>query len=81
LQALALMNNAFVLRMSDRFADRLHQEFSGDLEGQIQRAFQLAYSRAPRPDELALTKHFAENHGLPALCRVLLNANEFLYVD
>ena len=81
LQALALMNNSFVLRMADHFAGRLRDEAGEDVEQQIGRAFQLVYGRAAGRRELSTIKPFVSEHGLPALCRVLLNSSEFLYVD
>ena len=81
LQALALLNNSFFLRMADRFADRLRREAGQNAKGQVGRAFELAYSRHPRPDEAALTEAFIKEHGLSAFCRVVFNSNEFLYVD
>jgi hypothetical protein len=42
-----------------------------------ERAFQLCFQRDARPDELAAAKKL----DLVSLCRMLLNANEFVYVD
>ncbi len=81
LGALALMNTSFVLRMSDHFADRLQAEAGGDVAAQVKCAFQLAFARAPREEELALTTAFIRKNGLAAFCRVLFNSNEFLYVN
>ena len=81
LGALALMNTSFTLRMADRFAQRLESEASDEIAEQIVRAFQLAFARDPSAEELALTTRFTEANGLPALCRVLFNSNEFLYVN
>jgi hypothetical protein len=81
LQALSLLNNSFVLRMSDRMADRLRREAPDDLQRQIQRAFQLAYGRGAAAEEMATIKPFVRSHGLAELCRVLVNSNEFLYVE
>jgi hypothetical protein len=81
LQALSLLNNSFVLRMSERFAQRLTREAGGDVADQIRLAYRLAFGRDPAQEEVTLTLRFATQHGFPALCRVLLNSNEFLYVD
>jgi hypothetical protein len=81
LQALGLWNNSFVLRMSDRFAERLKHEAGADLRRQIELAYQLAFIRTPHPDELSHALGFVRDQGLPALCRVIFNSNEFLYVD
>jgi hypothetical protein len=81
LQALALMNNAFVLRMSDRFADRLRREAGADAEMQIVRAIELAYGRRATKDEIARLRPLVAEHGLPVFCRAIFNSNEFVYVD
>jgi hypothetical protein len=81
LQALSLMNNSFVLRMSDRMAERLRRDVGDDATRQIEHAFQLAYGREPSQDETAAIDPFLREHGLSEFCRVLLNSNEFLYVE
>lgn len=80
LQALALYNNDFVLAHSAALAKRVQQE-APDLAGQVSRAVQLVWLRTPTPTEHASMQAYAETHGLPALCRVLLNSNEYLFVD
>ena len=80
LQALALLNNGFMLTQARHFAARVAAE-SNDPAAQVARAHQLALGRQPSADEAARLGEFALTHGLPALCRVLLNLNEFLFVD
>jgi hypothetical protein len=81
LQALALLNNALVLRQAAHFAERLQREAGADVGQQIARAYWLAYSRPPRDDERAAAERVVQEHGLAALTRAILNSNEFLYVD
>jgi hypothetical protein len=81
LQALALLNNAFVLDQADRLAERLRREAGGDVEKQLTRAYRLAYGRPPENGELELPRRFVERHGLAAFCRVLFNSNEFVHVE
>ncbi len=81
LQALALLNNAFVLRMSEALAERVTHDVGAAATAQVGRAFQLAYGRAPRPDEQALALRLVDQQGLATLARVLFNSNEFLHVD
>jgi hypothetical protein len=81
LQALALMNNAFVLRMADRFAERLKKEAGEDVGKQIGRGFELAYGRRASDAEIAAARPVVEQHGLAAFCRAVINSNEFVYVD
>jgi len=81
LQALALLNNSFMLRMADSMAARIERESGKIASEQVDRAFALAYSRPPRDEERKIAAAFVEKHGLAAFCRVLLNTNGFLYVD
>jgi hypothetical protein len=80
LQALALLNNSFTLRMAERLAARVAREADG-VARQVARLYDLAYNRRPQTEETGAAKAFVERHGLPAFCRVIFNSNEFLYVD
>lgn len=80
LQALALLNNGFMLTQARHFAARVAAE-ADDLAAQVARAHLLALGRTPSADEAARLGEFARAHGLPALCRVLFNLNEFLFID
>jgi len=44
-------------------------------------AYRLAFGRLPSVNELRVTEAFVQQHGLAALCRVIFNSNEFLYID
>ena len=81
LQALALMNNSFLLRMSANCAARVLRDAGKEPGDQIELAFQLIYARAPDTAERESSRQFVTTYGLPALCRVLFNSNEFLYID
>jgi hypothetical protein len=81
LQALSLLNNAFVLRMSGYFAERVASETADDVQQQVQRAWQLAVARNPTPVEARLSEALVRQHGLSALCRGLFNSSEFVVVD
>lgn len=81
LQALALLNNSFVLRMADRLAERVQHEAGANVDAQIEALFRLAYGRTVRKDERIAIAPFIASYGLPEFCRVVLNSNEFLYVD
>lgn len=80
LQALALSNNEFMLRQSEYLVSRVSTEAS-DPTAQIVRAFQLTFQRQPTDPELDAARQLVERRGLFAVCRSLLNANEFVYVD
>jgi mono/diheme cytochrome c family protein len=80
IQALALLNNGFMLTQSKHFADRVASEQS-ELEQQVARACQLALGSIPDQMPVAELNEFASKHGLANLCRVLFNLNAFSFVD
>ncbi|HEY1189719.1 MAG TPA: DUF1549 and DUF1553 domain-containing protein, partial [Gemmata sp.] len=79
-QALALLNNEFVLVHARAMAGRL-EKHSGERAEQIALACRLVWGRAPTAEEGKRFAAFADKHGLANLCRVLLNSNEFLFAD
>jgi len=92
-QALALLNNHFAHGRSQALANRLANQSSKTQE-QIKLAWRLAFGRNPVDAELsqamahlrAQQTHFekeknADHLALASLCHVLLNSNEFIYVD
>jgi hypothetical protein len=74
LQALSLLNNSFMLRMSERLAE-------GAVDRDVPQLVERVLGRKPSETEAVELRAFAEQHGLPTLARVLLNSNEFLYVE
>ncbi|HEV7402922.1 MAG TPA: PSD1 and planctomycete cytochrome C domain-containing protein [Chthoniobacteraceae bacterium] len=72
LQSLALYNNAFVLYASGEMAKQVSTPAD---------AVRRILLREPTAEEAARLTAYADRHGLAALCRVLLNSNEFLFVD
>jgi hypothetical protein len=80
LQALALWNNGFSLRMAETFARRVEGEAS-DVDGLVRRAYQIALQRDPLPDEAGPAQRLVAEHGVKALCRALFNMNELLTVE
>jgi hypothetical protein len=80
LQALALLNNKFMVRMAAHLAERV-ESTAADLASRIGAAHRLALGREPRPDELTTLTDYARKHGLPSTCRLIVNLNEFSFVD
>ncbi|MBM3784729.1 MAG: DUF1553 domain-containing protein [Acidobacteria bacterium] len=76
IQALALWNNAFVLRMAEHFAERVQ-----GAPQPIELAYWHALGRPPSPGEANRHAAYVREHGLANFARVLFNANEFLFVD
>lgn len=72
LQALNLYNSQFVLDQAAQLAAKAQT---------AAKAYQLVYQRQPTKDELTTAEAFVKQEGLPALCRALLNSNEFLFLE
>ncbi|HEX7900139.1 MAG TPA: DUF1553 domain-containing protein [Planctomycetota bacterium] len=72
LQALAALNDPFVLRQCARLAER-----AKDVDDMAR----LVWGRRPTPGESASLGAYAEKHGRSNLARVLFNSNEFVFVD
>jgi hypothetical protein len=62
------------------FAERLRKDAGAGNEEQIVGAFELAFGRKPSRDEMADARKLVEEHGLAAVTRALLNANEFVFL-
>ena len=80
LQALNLLNSGFVLQQSNRLASRLQSECGDNVPAQLRRLFQDVFNRSPLDPELADCLAFVETFGLPALCRAIINTNEFVFI-
>ncbi len=80
LQALALLNNRFMVRMAQHFAARVEKQ-AADLPGRVEAAHRLALGRAPTADEQRLLTELARKQGLAQMCRLLFNSNEFIFID
>lgn len=95
-QALALMNNEFVLEQAKFFAERVATEVGTNRQQQIARAFQIALHRKPNAQEQTWSLNFLQSQtdgyarkkqeqpdaaALRDFCHALMNLNEFLYVD
>jgi hypothetical protein len=80
LQALAMLNNRFLIRQGEHLAADLRASHPA-LHAQIEDLFLRAYSRRPEREESAQVAAYARAHGLANACRVILNSSEFLYVE
>ncbi len=94
-QALAMINNEFVHARSESLAARVSKSAATQDE-RIAFAWEFALGRKPTDDERRLASQhlksqidnfkstdsaLSEHRALESLCHVLLNSNEFLYVD
>ncbi|MEE2642376.1 MAG: DUF1553 domain-containing protein [Planctomycetota bacterium] len=80
LQALGMLNNLFMVAMSEQYAALLEKE-SGRLPDQLRSGYRKLTGRTPDDQELILLQEYAEKHGLKNLCRVYFNLSEFVFVD
>jgi hypothetical protein len=79
LQALSMLNGDLTNDESAYLAKRVEQEAGADRAAQVRRLYEIVLNRPPRDPELQ--EFLAFRGSLDGLCRVLLNSNEFVYVD
>lgn len=93
LQSLKLLNSAFVRSRAATFADRLAHDSGEDSRARIDRAYLLAFGRAPTAQEQSAALQFVSDQ--PAeydktngvqlawtdFCQMLMVSNPFLYID
>lgn len=82
-QALALLNSEFMEKQARNLAARVQQAHPGDRNAWVRGAWQLVLSRdrSPEEKEKAISFLKAGDSEFAKLCLVLLNMNEFLYID
>lgn len=79
-QALALLNNDFVVVQSRHFAERLVSQ-TRNIKEQIRFAIRESLGRPATGSEVAPLEKFAQANGLANTCRLIFNLNEFMFVD
>ncbi len=80
LQALELMNNAFIQRQAGHLAERAMQSAKNDIGVAIDGAYRMALGRRPNESEVERAKSAAMERGLASVCWALFNSTEFIYV-
>ena len=90
-QALALWNDVFIARHCEHIATRIQTDVAGNTAKdeapdaqfgrQVRRAVELILCRPATEAELNALTAYASKHGLANVCRLLLNSNEFLFVN
>ena len=80
LQAFNLLNSSFVMQQAELLAERLEKESPRADAHRAAAAFELAFGRPATPEDADGALTFATEQGWPALCRALLNANEFVFI-
>jgi mono/diheme cytochrome c family protein len=79
LQALAMLNNRFIVRQSEHLAARATRA-APDLPTRLHLIYRFALNRDPTSRELSAVAAYAARHGLANACRIILNTNEFLFI-
>ena len=88
-QALLLLNSEFADAQAKNLADRVRREAGAVADKQIERLFRVALGRMPTAREARIAGDLLNRGGavdgtidpLRSLCLVVLNLNEFAYVD
>ena len=90
-QALSLWNDKFICQHCEHVADRINRDLVREnananqpvplAKSQVDRAFGLILCRQPTRNETLDAITYTDRHGLANLCRLLLNSNEFLFVN
>ena len=75
-----MWNNAFVAYYAEKFAARLASDAETS-EDRVKRACELALNRPPTREEITELVAYAEKHGFANLCRLILNSNEFMFIN
>ena len=79
-QALATLNNQLALVMAKHLAVRI-EKTGANSEARLEFAVQTLFQRRATDKERGLMIPYAEKHGWANAARVLLNLNEFVFVD
>ncbi|OYV83909.1 MAG: hypothetical protein B7Z73_15760, partial [Planctomycetia bacterium 21-64-5] len=90
-QALGMLNGDFAHEQAGKLAERLRREAGDDRAGQVRLALRLALCRPPDGPSIArgvaLMEQLEKEHGLDGkraldyYCLLVLNLNEFVYLD
>ena len=80
LQALSLLNNQFMTAMANRMGEGIG---AGEtrMTSDLAHLFYRVTGREILGDELSLLVDYSKQHGASNACRVILNLNEFVFVD
>jgi len=81
IQALALLNNGFMVVQAKQYASRLAVEAGDSHRDQIRLAFRLALCRDPDPSEQEALESLAVDYGMENVCRLIFNLSEFTFID
>jgi hypothetical protein len=93
-QALTLLNNETFLLQARHLAERIEREAGSDQAAQIRLLYRIAYSREASDKEVRQAQEFLKSRGVASkksspetlnplgeFAHVVLNSNEFLYIN
>jgi cytochrome c553 len=80
LQALALLNDPFMIAQAEAFASRLAAISAEPIE-QLDAAYRAALGRLPNANEREALTRYTARFGLAKTCRLIFNLNEFIFVE
>ena len=80
-QSLSLLNNRFIEQCAQALAEQIRRDTGDDVNHQIAGLHQILLLREPESRELELARSFVQQQSLLQLCIVMLNTNEFLFVE
>jgi hypothetical protein len=80
-QALAMMNSTFSSAQAEKMAERVRKDAGEDSHAAINHAWRIAFGRLPSTTERDTALAYLRRNSLPRLCLLILNMNEFIYVD
>ena len=79
LQSMTQWNHQFTMRMAEKLAERVHS--IADPKARVSEIFKIVYQRQPTVQEVEESATLAASAGWVNLTRVLINSNEFLYLE
>jgi hypothetical protein len=79
-QALMLLNDDFVVKQAELFAQRVQEAEPTDRSKQVDLAYRIAVGRPPNGTERSAALQYLDKHKLSGFTHVLLNLNEFVYL-
>ena len=79
-QALSLLNSQFVNRQAEYLANDIRNR-TKTLPEQVNLAVFRTLCRPAEPAELKILSEVASNQGLTQVCRILMNLNEFVFIQ
>ena len=80
-QALSLFNSKFINRQAQFMADLCAAASPGDPDKQVQHAVQRTYGREADAEEMDVLMDITHKLGLATTCRILINSNEFVFIN